>query len=51
MILSKAGDLGGARKELYEALSQNPFFDPKGALAAMKAVQDLGAMSAMGTHI
>lgn len=45
MILAKAGDIAGGRKELYEALSQNPYFDPRGALAAMKAVQDLGAIS------
>jgi len=46
MILAKAGDKGGARKALYQALSQNPYFDPLGAQAAMKKVQDLGAVAA-----
>jgi len=35
---------------LYEALSQNPFFDPRAALAAMNAVQDLGAIAAAGNN-
>jgi len=46
LILAKAGDIGGARKVLYQALSQNPYFEPLGAVAAMKAVQELGAVSA-----
>jgi hypothetical protein len=43
MILAKAGDIGGARKALYQALSQNPYFDPFGAMAAMQKVQELGS--------
>jgi len=50
MILAKAGDMGGARKELYEALSQNPYFEPRASLAAMKAVQDLGALAATANN-
>jgi hypothetical protein len=46
MILAKAGDNGGARRALYQALSQNPYFDPLGAQAAMKKVQELGATPA-----
>ena len=46
MILAKAGDIGGARKALYQALSQNPYFEPRGAVTAMKMVQELGAISA-----
>jgi tetratricopeptide (TPR) repeat protein len=48
LILAKAGDIGGARKTLYQALSQNPYFEPLGAIAAMKMVQELGAVSASG---
>jgi tetratricopeptide (TPR) repeat protein len=44
MILAKAGDIGEARKVLYQALSQNPFFEPLGAAAAMKMIQELGAV-------
>jgi tetratricopeptide (TPR) repeat protein len=43
LILAKAGDPGEARKTLYQALSQNPYFDPLGAAAAMKMVQELGS--------
>jgi hypothetical protein len=50
MILAKAGDIASGRKELYEALSQNPYFDPRAALAAMSAVQDLGAIAATGNN-
>jgi tetratricopeptide (TPR) repeat protein len=45
MILAKAGDIGGARKVLYQALSQNPYFEPLGAVTAMKMVQELGSVS------
>jgi len=48
MILAKAGDMGEARKTLYQALSQNPYFDPLGAVTAMKMVQELGAVSTTG---
>jgi len=48
LILAKAGENGEARKMLYEALSQNPYFEPLGAVAAMKMVQELGAVSASG---
>jgi tetratricopeptide (TPR) repeat protein len=48
LILAKAGDVGGARKALYQALSQNPYFDPLGAVAAMKKVQELGSMEVSG---
>jgi tetratricopeptide (TPR) repeat protein len=44
MILAKAGDIGGARKTLYQALSQNPYFDPLGATVAMQKVQELGSI-------
>lgn len=47
-ILAKAGDIGGARKVLYQALSQNPYFDPIGANVVMKEVQELGAAAAAG---
>jgi tetratricopeptide (TPR) repeat protein len=50
LILAKAGDIGGARKALYQALSQNPYFEPMGAAAAMKMVQELGAVSASVKH-
>ena len=43
MILAKGGDPGEARKVLYQALSQNPYFDTLGAVAAMKMVKDLGS--------
>jgi tetratricopeptide (TPR) repeat protein len=43
LILAKAGDVGAARKALYQALSQNPYFDPLGAVVAMKALQELGS--------
>ncbi len=46
VILAKAGERGEARKVLYQALSQNPYFDPRGAQTAMKLVQELGAMTA-----
>jgi tetratricopeptide (TPR) repeat protein len=46
MILAKAGDMSGARKALYQALSQNPYFDPLGAAAAMQKVQELGSVAA-----
>ena len=45
MILAKAGDIGEARKVLYQALSLNPYFEPLGAVAAMNMVQELGAIS------
>ena len=48
LILAKDGDIGGARKALYQALSQNPYFDPRGAVAAMKMIQDLGSVAADG---
>jgi tetratricopeptide (TPR) repeat protein len=48
LILAKAGDIGGARKTLYQALSQNPYFEPLGATAAMKAVQELGSVTVGG---
>jgi tetratricopeptide (TPR) repeat protein len=44
MILAKAGDIGAARKALYQALSQNPYFDPRGAVTAMNMVQELGSV-------
>jgi tetratricopeptide (TPR) repeat protein len=46
LILAKAGDIGGARKALYQALSQNPYFEPLGAVEAMKMVQELGSVPA-----
>ena len=46
MILAKAGDNGGARKLLYQALSQNPYFDPLASQIAMKEVQELGSVAA-----
>jgi tetratricopeptide (TPR) repeat protein len=46
LILAKAGDIGGARKALYQALSQNPYFEPLGAITAMKMVRELGSVSA-----
>jgi tetratricopeptide (TPR) repeat protein len=46
LILAKDGDIGGARKVLYQALSQNPYFEPLGATAAMKMIQELGSVSA-----
>lgn len=49
LILAKAGDTGDARKLLYQALSQNPYFEPRGAIAAMKVVQELGAVAVGGT--
>jgi tetratricopeptide (TPR) repeat protein len=48
LILAKAGEIGEARKALYQALSQNPYFEPLGAVAAMKMVQELGSISANG---
>jgi tetratricopeptide (TPR) repeat protein len=48
MILAKAGDIGEARKALYQALSQNPYFDPRGAVAAMHMVKELGSVPAGG---
>jgi tetratricopeptide (TPR) repeat protein len=42
LILAKAGDVAGARRLLYQAMSQNPNFDPLGAAAVLKASQDLG---------
>jgi tetratricopeptide (TPR) repeat protein len=48
LILAKDGDIGGARKALYQALSQNPYFDPRGAVAAMKTIQELGSVPAEG---
>jgi tetratricopeptide (TPR) repeat protein len=48
LILAKAGDIGGARKTLYQALSQNPYFEPLGARAAMKTIQELGSVPAGG---
>jgi tetratricopeptide (TPR) repeat protein len=44
IILAKAGDVEGARKALYQALSQNPYFEPLSAVTAMQAVKDLGAI-------
>jgi tetratricopeptide (TPR) repeat protein len=46
MILAKAGETGEARKLLYQAVSQNAYFDPIGAPAAMKAIQELGSTPA-----
>src|ERR1700733_9316984 len=46
MILAKDGDIGGARKVLYQALSQNPYFEPRGAVTAMQMVEELGAITA-----
>jgi tetratricopeptide (TPR) repeat protein len=48
LILAKAGEIGAARKALYQALSQSPYFDPLGAVAAMKAVQELGSVPVEG---
>ena len=48
LILAKAGDVGEARKALYQALSQNPYFDPIGAVGAMKMVQELGSVAVGG---
>ena len=48
LILAKAGDIGAARKALYQALSQNPYFDPLGAVAAMRMVKELGSVPAGG---
>jgi len=48
LIVAKGGDIGGARKALYQALSQNPYFEPLGTMVAMKMVQELGAVSASG---
>jgi tetratricopeptide (TPR) repeat protein len=48
LILAKAGDIGGARTTLYQALSQSPYFEPLGAVAAMKMVQELGAVAVGG---
>jgi tetratricopeptide (TPR) repeat protein len=48
MILAKAGDVGEARKALYQALSQNPYFEPLGAVTAMKMVQELGSVAMDG---
>jgi tetratricopeptide (TPR) repeat protein len=45
LILAKAGDIGEARRVLYQALSQNPYFEPLGSVAAMNMVQELGAVS------
>lgn len=45
LILAKAGDVGSARKALYKALSQNPYFDPLAAQVAMQKVEELGAMA------
>jgi tetratricopeptide (TPR) repeat protein len=44
MILAKGGETGEARKVLYQALSQNASFDPIGAPAAVRAIQELGAV-------
>ena len=48
MILAKAGDIGAARTALYQALSQSPYFEPRGAKAAMDKIQELGALPAGG---
>ena len=48
LILAKAGDVGESRKALYHALSQNPYFDPIGALAAMKMVHEIGSVAVAG---
>jgi tetratricopeptide (TPR) repeat protein len=48
LILAKAGDIGAARKLLYQALSQNPYFDPLGATVAMQKVQELGSVAVGG---
>ena len=48
LVLVKAGDIGGARKAPYQALSQNPYFEPLGAVVAMKMVQELGAVAIGG---
>jgi tetratricopeptide (TPR) repeat protein len=45
VIMSKAGDIGESRRLLYQALSQNPNFDPLAAGVAMKMVHDLGEVS------
>jgi tetratricopeptide (TPR) repeat protein len=48
LILAKGGDIGEARRTLYQALSQNPYFDPLGAVVAMKMVQELGSVAVGG---
>ncbi len=45
MILARAGENGEARRLLYQALSQNAYFEPLGAVAAMKTIQELGSVS------
>lgn len=49
-ILAKTGDLAGARKALYQSLSQNPNFDPRAAPAAVKLLQDLGEQQSPGPN-
>ena len=48
LILAKAGDVGAARKELYQAMSQNPYFDPLAAVECMKMVRELGSVAVGG---
>jgi tetratricopeptide (TPR) repeat protein len=50
MICAKAGDIGPARKAFYQALSDNPGFDPRNAPIAIRMVQELGATSRDGTQ-
>ncbi len=45
VIFAKAGDVGLARKSLYQALSLNPNFDPRSTLDALKLVQELGKVA------
>ena len=45
VIFAKANEVGLARKFLYQALSQNPNFDPRGTLDALKWVQQLGEVA------
>jgi tetratricopeptide (TPR) repeat protein len=47
IILAKAGDVGEARKALYQALSQNPYFEPRGAMLAMSTLHELGSAPAV----
>jgi tetratricopeptide (TPR) repeat protein len=48
LILEKSGDIGGARKLVYQALSQNPNFDPLGAAVALKKGLELGSVAVGG---
>ena len=48
LIYAKAGEIAIARTALYQALSQNPYFDPRASVEAMRMVQELGAIPAGG---